>query len=95
MTKDLRATSVQLAQGDKRSITATEGHKIGCSAAPSVAICPILKLIVMRSRCWRAEGGVSSPEPAVGVFTTAGTCQGRLRPELKEMLKGQGIPQQL
>ena len=27
----------------------------------------------------RVETGVSSPEPAVGVFTTAGTCQGRLR----------------
>ena len=25
------------------------------------------------------EMWVSSPEPAVGVFTTAGTCQGRLR----------------
>jgi len=27
----------------------------------------------------RVEVWVSSPEPAVGVFTTAGTCQGRLR----------------
>ena len=27
----------------------------------------------------REEVGVTSPEPAVGVFTTAGTCQGRLR----------------
>jgi hypothetical protein len=27
----------------------------------------------------RVEGWVASPEPAVGVFTTAGTCQGRLR----------------
>jgi hypothetical protein len=26
----------------------------------------------------REEVGVSSPEPAVGVFTTAGTCQERL-----------------
>jgi hypothetical protein len=25
------------------------------------------------------EVWVASPEPAVGVFTTAGTCQGRLR----------------
>ena len=25
------------------------------------------------------EVRVASPEPAVGVFTTAGTCQGRLR----------------
>ena len=27
----------------------------------------------------RVEVWVSSPEPAAGVFTTAGTCQGRLR----------------
>ena len=27
----------------------------------------------------QVEVWVSSPEPAVGVFTTAGTCQGRLR----------------
>jgi hypothetical protein len=27
----------------------------------------------------RVEVWVSSPEPAVGVFTAAGTCQGRLR----------------
>ena len=27
----------------------------------------------------REEVWVASPEPAVGVFTTAGTCQGRLR----------------
>ena len=27
----------------------------------------------------RVEVWVASPEPAVGVFTTAGTCQGRLR----------------
>jgi hypothetical protein len=27
----------------------------------------------------RVEVWVSSPEPAVGVFTPAGTCQGRLR----------------
>jgi hypothetical protein len=27
----------------------------------------------------RVEVWVSSPEPAVGVFTTAETCQGRLR----------------
>jgi hypothetical protein len=27
----------------------------------------------------RVEVGVASPEPAVGVFTTAGTCPGRLR----------------
>ena len=27
----------------------------------------------------RVEVWVSSPKPAVGVFTTAGTCQGRLR----------------
>ena len=27
----------------------------------------------------RVEVQVSSPEPAVEVFTTAGTCQGRLR----------------
>jgi hypothetical protein len=26
----------------------------------------------------REEVCVASPEPAVGVFTTAGTCQGRL-----------------
>jgi hypothetical protein len=30
-------------------------------------------------RSMRAEVWVSLPEPAVGVFTTAGTCQGRLR----------------
>ncbi len=27
----------------------------------------------------RVEVWVPSPEPALGVFTTAGTCQGRLR----------------
>jgi len=27
----------------------------------------------------RVEMWVASPKPAVGVFTTAGTCQGRLR----------------
>ena len=27
----------------------------------------------------RVKVWVASPEPAVGVFTTAGTCQGRLR----------------
>ena len=27
----------------------------------------------------RVEVRVSSPEPAIGVFTTAGTCQGRLQ----------------
>jgi hypothetical protein len=30
----------------------------------------------------REEVWVASPEPAVGVFTTAGTCQGRLRRHL-------------
>ena len=30
-------------------------------------------------RSMRVEVWAASPEPAVGVFTTAGTCQGRLR----------------
>ena len=31
------------------------------------------------ARSMQEEVRVASPEPAVGVFTTAGTCQGRLR----------------
>ena len=34
---------------------------------------------VRRSGSTQKEVWVASPEPAVGVFTTAGTCQGRLR----------------
>ena len=38
------------------------------------------KLVIMTQVVgMRVEVRVSSPEPAVGVFTTAGTCQGRLR----------------
>ena len=33
------------------------------------------------------EVWVSSPEPAVGVFTTAGTCQGRLRRHFRDRLR--------
>jgi len=32
----------------------------------------------------REEVWVASPEPAVGVFTTAGTCQGRLWRSLRD-----------
>ena len=35
----------------------------------------------------RVEVWVSSPEPGVGVFTTAGTCQGRLRRQLRDRLR--------
>src|SRR5690242_17133066 len=34
----------------------------------------------------REEVGVASPEPAVGVFTTAGTCQGHLRRHFRDAL---------
>ena len=35
----------------------------------------------------REEVWVASPEPAVGVFTTAGTCQGRLWRSLRDRLR--------
>ena len=34
---------------------------------------PECRLVTLQVEMW-----VASPEPAVGVFTTAGTCQGRL-----------------
>src|SRR6516165_3809729 len=76
---DCRAIS----QRKKRSITATAGLQsrppqglIGRDLSDSQADSDEIAVLAAGMR---AEGWVSSPEPAVGVFTTAGTCQGRLR----------------
>ena len=76
---DCRAIS----QRKKRSITATAGLQsrppqglIGRDLSDSQADSDEIAVLAAGMR---AEGRVSSPEPAVGVFTTAGTCQGRLR----------------
>ena len=40
---------------------------------------PVQETTDLKVGSMREEVCVASPEPAVGVFTTAGTCQGRLR----------------
>jgi hypothetical protein len=40
----------------------------------------------------RVEVRVASPEPAVGVFTTAGTCQGSAPPPLDAMKERASAP---
>ena len=58
----------------------TDMLKVQLGAAADSKSRTLLKTISWASEDgMRVEVWVSSPEPAVGVFTTAGTCQGRLR----------------
>ena len=52
---------------------------LGCRRSCSVSVPPDAERDRQTTRSMRVEVWVASPEPAVGVFTPAGTCPGRLR----------------
>jgi len=84
-TEDRRAISVRLATVKRGQSWLLRVFEVGCSATSSAAIYPIPKLTVqlmkigLASEGMRVEMRVASLAPAVGVFTPAGTCPGRLR----------------
>ena len=85
LAEDRRAISVRLATVKRGQSWLLRVFEVGCSATSSAAIYPIPKLTVqlmkigLASEGMRVEMRVASLAPAVGVFTPAGTCPGRLR----------------
>jgi hypothetical protein len=79
--EDRRAISVRLATVKRGQSLLLRVFEAGCSATLSAAIYPIPKLTVQLMKIGLASEGmrVASLAPAVGVFTPAGTCPGRLR----------------
>ena len=68
--------STVTSEKDPGHTKAWDGHSMGRLA---VQVSPSLNSRATVRLAMRAEVWVASPEPAVGVFTTAGTSQGRLR----------------